>query len=426
MNLCVISCCRTLFKRFDIIVPVLTISPEVPSARYDSATQFSPPPPLQQQQQTTFSSHEDFYLVSSLLSPVEIPNIPQMASAGFVRLERKFVLGTFVPPGLMQRIMAKTFFQFGSDPSARHNPTQSSKNCWKNAFFQSFQSGRTSIIDVWVWLEVDKGFGGQVKIAGFGNLFSSQAVVAYLDFYCGAISEILFTFPELCSVNFISLCPVCATLHQRPDGQCGVFTNSDLRKLSDDLDGLKKCKLYGADYASVGKESENQMDEEEVQLMSWQDIRGRCRENGCNVRADLLTIIPRELLTTKTVAERHEQTISFLMEEIVRLSATPSTAIKKGICKIGIGYTTSDNVESFLNMVRSKRRKETENTQSEEAFPDSLFTIIDSEKASAVLTRVPWGKDGLEDRIVAISCEHFMSDLNKRVHLPKCPQGEEE
>ena len=371
---------------------------------------------------------DEYFLVASLLTPVDTPCIPQYAAAGYVKLERKFILDRFVPPGLMQRIMAKTFFQFGTDPTAKHNPSPSAKNCWKNAFFQSFQSDVFSVIDIWVWLQAGKGLGGEIRIAGFGNIFVSQQVLAYMDRYSSAITEILSTFPGLCCVTEVALCPVC-TMHQRAEEQCGIFTAREIQRLREDLRNLEVTAGVGGGATprrkravSVGSDGMSDismcMDEP---LMSWRHLRARCSANGCNVSADLLTRIPPELMTKRGIVERSEQTIAFLMEEIVRLSAVPSASVKHCICKVGIGYTLTSNVDQFKEDLRSGRMFGP--NASGDGGSRHLYTKICTVRASGVLISEPSADAAAMQIPVVISCEHFMTDLEFKNHLPHCPEG---
>lgn len=459
--------CRTLFKRFDIIIPVHTYSRFSHSADGNNHTSdfaycededshdppvLSRPPSLTQQGSS--SSQEDFYLVSTLLSPVETPLIPQYAAAGYVKLDRKFVLEKFVPPGLMQRIMAKTFFQFGTDPSAKHNPAPSSKNCWKNAFFQSFHSNKFSVIDIWVWLEEGKGLGGQVRIAGFGNLFVTQEVIAYMNRYSSAVYEILSTFPGLCYVSEVTMCPVCS-MHQRAPDNCGIFTERDITKLQHDLNDIvsqtscaqsttpqrQRATSTSSVMSDLTNHAEDQHKSEDQQMLSWRQLRARCSKNGCNVSADLLVRVPPVLLGRKSVSERSEQTIAFLLEEIVRLSAVPSTNIEPCICKIAICYTLTSNVEVFkenmakrttTNLTCGASPIEDMITQSDrivaacdvKEIRKELFTKIGDQRSSGVLASIPAKEPG-DKTCVVITCEHFMTDFETMKHAPGCPEGKQ-
>jgi hypothetical protein len=450
---------RTLFKRFDIIIPVHTHAHPTFTASlvdgedddFPEPSRLSRPPSLTQQ---ASSAHEDFYLVATLLSPIEKSLIPQYAAAGYVKLDRKFVLEKFVPPGLMQRIMAKTFFQFGTDPTAKHNPAPSSKNCWKNAFFQSFQSRTFSVIDIWVWLEEGEGLGGQVRIAGFGNMFVSQEVIAYMDRYSGAVCEILSTFPGLCYVNEVIMCPVCA-MHQRTSDKCGVFTEREVKKIQHDLDDIasKTCgelplarprrqRGYSVSSAVSDISAAHAEEDDEHQVLSWRQLRARCSKNGCHVSADLLVRVPPVLIGKKTVSERSEQTIAFLLEEIVRLSAVPSAEVHHCICKIALCYTYTPNWEVFkanLAMRRagggpslSRGQSGAEDMTTESGFVveagdveelcKHLYTSMGPERASGVLASVPVNYTG-EKAVVVLSCEHFMTDLETMIHVPNKPEG---
>ena len=157
------------------------------------------------QHQDPHSSDPDYFLIPSLLSSADVPSIPQYAAPGYVKLERRYVLDKFIPPGLLQRIMARTYFKYGST-----RLQDLTKNCWKYAFHQGFHG---DVIDIWVWLDTEANY---VRLVGFGNIFKSQEIIKRLDKYSQAVADILATFPVCLffpfPVIFSSGDRVCATL----------------------------------------------------------------------------------------------------------------------------------------------------------------------------------------------------------------------
>jgi hypothetical protein len=138
------------------------------------------------------NSDPDYFLIPSLLSPLNVPSIPQYAAPGYIKLERRYVLDKFIPPGLLQRIMARTYFRFGNTRLSFHDSVPLTKNCWKYAFYQGFHEPSCDVIDVWVWLDTEVN---QIRLVGFGNIFMSQEIIKRLDKYSEAVADILATFP---------------------------------------------------------------------------------------------------------------------------------------------------------------------------------------------------------------------------------------
>jgi hypothetical protein len=180
---------RSLLKKFDIIIP-LDISANKHTASQDA---------IDPQYDDYLTSEPDYFLIPSLLSPLNIPSIPQYAAPGYIKLERRYILDKFIPPGLLQRIMAKTYFRFGSTRLSLHDPLLLTKNCWKFAFHQCFQQTNCDVIDVWVWLDTKIN---QIRLVGFGNIFVSQEIINRLDKYSHAVTEILATFP-VCELIYL-------------------------------------------------------------------------------------------------------------------------------------------------------------------------------------------------------------------------------
>lgn len=148
--------------------------------------------PSNSQHQDPHDSDPDYFLIPSLLSPLNVPSIPQYAAPGYVKLERRYVLDKFIPPGLLQRIMARTYFKFGSTRLSFHDTALLTKNCWKYAFHQGFHETSCDVIDIWVWLDTEANC---VRLVGFGNIFMSQEIIQRLDKYSQAVADILATFP---------------------------------------------------------------------------------------------------------------------------------------------------------------------------------------------------------------------------------------
>lgn len=149
------------------------------------------------------TSDSDYFLIPSLLSNVDMPSIPQYAAPGYVKLERRFNLDKFIPPGLLQRVMARTYFKFGKTRLSVHDPRVLTKNCWKYAFHQGFLQPSCDVIDIWLWLDTDSH---QIRLVGFGNIFVAQEIIKRLDKYSQAVSDILASFPvcdsDIFSINF--------------------------------------------------------------------------------------------------------------------------------------------------------------------------------------------------------------------------------
>lgn len=167
---------RSLLMKFDIIIP-LDLSSS--SSSLNSAD-------------TELNTDSDYFLIPSLLSNLNVPSIPQYAAPGYLKLERRFNLDKFIPPGLLQRVMARTYFKFGTTRLSVHDPRVLTKNCWKYAFHQCFHHSSCDVIDIWIWLDMGSH---QIRLVGFGNIFVAQEIIRRLDKYSQAVSDVLATFP---------------------------------------------------------------------------------------------------------------------------------------------------------------------------------------------------------------------------------------
>lgn len=330
-----------------------------------------------------------YFLVPALIDLQAKPLIPKVAPSGMLKFENTFRLENFLPPGLLQRIMSRTYFRYGNRHNVARKSSQryrSNRNCWKSAFLQTFSSKRYGEISVWVWIQtepenfkqakqekfssdsasVNKSHPkrnsndskdilqsvetrGTVHISVFGNIFVCQELLKKLIFYSNIVSEVLSSFRSLCHVTQAMVCPVCSMEERRTD--YGEFSQEDLRQVSADLREISKQKEEARAHCQNGIDQSLASDGE-VSFEWTKSCRRRCPRQGCVVNPDYLVIIPPNLIRdrqTQSPLDQAQTTISFLMEEIVRLSSKPSAEILPSVCKVGIGFCKEEIFENFKN-----------------------------------------------------------------------------
>jgi hypothetical protein len=396
----------------------------------------------------------DYFLIPSLLSPLNVPSIPQYAAPGYIKLERRYVLDKFIPPGLLQRIMARTYFKFGSTRLSLHDPVLLTKNCWKHAFHQGFHEASCDVIDVWVWLDTEVN---QIRLVGFGNIFMSQEIIKRLDKYSQAISDILATFPVsfhshvaphfsfsslfcvcfswqgLCNMGEVVICPVCI-MHQRSIPQCGSFTSDEILSLKKTLKHLEyhhnpatptpasDLDLGPAPHSksrtrsrSVDSEcSETQNPDHSGDLLTWRHMKLTCHKHLCGVDSNLLVTIPQALYVQKNFDQHSEFTIEFLMEELVRLTSVPSSTLENCVCKVGHAISLSSNFDKCVKSIQDYYSNGT--VPKEDSL--SLFASI-NDQASGVFVSLPstHPTEANTSIKVVLGCEHVM---HKKRESPGC------
>ena len=379
-----------------------------------------------------------YFLVPALVDLDEDPVIPQVAPSRHIKLERTFELENFLPPGLLQRIMSRTYFRYGNKVNqTAHNGRhfmsyqKSERNCWKDAFLQSFTSKRDyGEISVWVWLEKESSktcehppapahsnganyeakrrqksspkveIQGTIHISVFGHIFACQEILKKLNFYADIVSDVLWNFRSLCHVKEAFICPICLMEERRLD--CGKFSREDLSEISSDLITISKGKeRYLRTHAK---------DSTIDSTFEWaKSCQRRCPRQGCIVSPEYLVTIPLNLYESNIVSplDQAQSTISFLMEEIVRLSSMPSSTIVNSVCKVGVGCCKIEKYKKFRLGEISR-------------LDDIYFPPNRENMATGAVIDISHGFETLEqcgfvdlcdENVFVVSCEHFISDI---------------
>mgnify|MGYP003385186108 CR=1 FL=1 len=391
-----------------------------------------------------------YFLVPALIDLAAEPLIPKVAPSGQIKFEKTFRLENFFPPGLLQRIMSRTYFRYGnrhnvreSHPYAVHTSNRqqhhmsyqrSVRNCWKSAFLQSFYCKDYGEISVWVWIEkgpenqknekvrIDSGSTnkksksyncksnpqivetrGTVHISVFGNIFVCQELLKKLNFYSDIVSEVLTSFRSLCHVTQAMVCPVCSMEERRAD--YGEFSQRDLREVSAELRKISQAKAEATSRSQSGHTSEN---EGRVSFEWAKTCRQRCPRQGCVVNPDYLVLIPPNLIRdslTQSPLDQAQTTISFLMEEIVRLSSKPSADILNSVCKVGIGFCKKERFVNFKNgdctplLLHFPKLKHL-----------ATGAVLDICSSGGARAQGSGDKDLCGDDIFVVTCEHLMQN----------------
>lgn len=306
----------------------------------------------------------DYFLIPALVEETEKLDVPTVAPRGSIKLETVFRLENFLPPGLLQRIMSQTFFQYGNNISERQKEYYlksgeeksyqcSAKNYCKSSFLQTFES-RQGEISVWVWIEkgacttheigtASKSDGlktdidgsrlveirGTVHISVTGNILLVQDLVKKLNFYSEVVADILSPHRALCHVSQMMVCPGCS-MKERTLNNCGEFSLVEIADLDNELNEISRRKL-----------NHNSSSSQSVSFEWMKRCRRRCSRHTCLVNPEHLTVIPSILYddtAIRTDLEKSEATINFLMEEVIRLSSKPTVEIMNSVCKVGVGF----------------------------------------------------------------------------------------
>jgi hypothetical protein len=213
------------------------------------------------------------------------------------------------------------------------------------------------------------------------------------------------------------VCPVC-TMHQRSPDQCGSFSADDILQLKKTLKQMEHKLLQHQSHPhsapapkrmrSTSVDSECSDDapytDHTQDLLSWRGLKRVCRKNLCGVDSNLLVAVPKPLYTETSLSRRSEFTIEFLMEELVRLSSVPSSAVENCVCKVGHSFSLSSNVADCLRAIQ-----EAQSTGRLTAETPPLYANI-TDQASAVYVSIPSPDLGSANSPlkVVLSCEHMI------------------
>jgi hypothetical protein len=218
-------------------------------------------------------------------------------------------------------------------------------------------------------------------------------------------------------------------MHQRSPDHCGSFTADDILQLKKTLKQMEQNLMHHQSLPQISSVAttapkrvrSNSMDSEcsdvvsytdhTNDLLSWRGLKRVCRKNSCGVDSNLLVSIPRSLYTHTNLSRRSEFTIEFLMEELVRLSSAPSSAIENCVCKVGHAFSLSLNVTSCLNAIHEAHSTGRAPTET----PPSLYANI-TDQASAVYVSVPAPNPSSDlanvvssgSLKVVVGCEHMI------------------
>jgi hypothetical protein len=153
-------------------------------------------------------------------------------------VERRFKFRRFVPPGIVQRIMAELYFDGGNGRQVMI----SDNLCWRNSFCQylgnySVESDRyEKPARILVVLEKIRDHRQQhkeshLRIIGYGLFIHYPSILESLTHYCEVVeSKILSKYLGVLQYELTFVCPMCVT-KSVPESAVGEFFPDNLRKL---------------------------------------------------------------------------------------------------------------------------------------------------------------------------------------------------
>ena len=321
-------------------------------------------------------------------------------------MERRFRLFRFIPPDLIPRIIACSDRFVKRSPIAS-NSFESGNRLWKSAFSQKHGG-----IQIWLWLEdftdssmSDKagvegaGRRAVIRIAGFGSIFKHKAIATLLEKYGDAVSHVLKEFPGLCHLSQTVVCPMCM-MAQHEDEDCGEFQHFELQKQLETISLEDSHYLQSTvDSATLGKIRRFEL----------------CPLRQCNVPIEYLLDCSEvedsssiqekgRLHDSQALVKQMDQSLNYLMSEIIRLSAVPSVKVEKSFASVAIAIVNSAEMKRFRDWVSSPDRSIVD--------PPNVQTRI-TNFASGSFCKIP-STFPKEEATVVLSCAHFCINTDNK------------
>ena len=257
------------------------------------------------------------YLLPSLLVVAEIEVPKNLYTSGYIKLERQFRLDIFMPPGIIQRILAKSS-SYDSDSFLNID----NSTYWAKSFKRTFFSPSYGAIDIYLNLVEDNGCLGVITVIGIGHFTSTQTINILMDRMCKIVSDELNKYPGLCKVELSVVCPICTMKQQGKHS--GSFSSDEIKSLG--------RKLLS--------ETEPKFSREDNFLSS---CRLYCSRRNCCVTPDLLMTIPDSRFKDLDKKSNADDQFTSLKDNLIQLSLPPIDGVKNAVCKVMFGFV-DDNV----------------------------------------------------------------------------------
>ena len=316
---------------------------------------------------------EDCYLIPSLLPVVTNRPVPHPPKE-YVHLEYRYAMPGFIPPGLMENIMAKMYFNSSLSETV-------AKQCSRNRFFQQYVTPNLGNIKVLIMLDRESACESKpttiLRIIGIGTALAAQLVLDHLRIFDNVVSQTLDNYYGICNSERLTICPLCV-LAQRDFADCGTYNQYH-------IDALDSSLLRLTTHSD--KTARN----------SWRRCKIPCSKHGCEVSPELLTCVPRELIEHLSLQQRSENMLEFFMEEVIRLQSVSSTVVTGAVCRVMYGIVSESEYNKAV------------------AFCDgATLNVFIRSKCSGVATYISANQD-----VYILSCEHFVTDRSR--YYPELP-----
>lgn len=310
----------------------------------------------------------DCYLIPSLLPVVSNRSVPHPPKE-YVHLEYRYVMPGFVPPGLMENIMAKMYFNTSLSETVV-------KQCSRNRFFQRYITPNLGDIKVLIMLDRECVYQSQpitiLRIIGIGTALAAQLVLTHLRVFDNVVTQTLDNYYGVCNSERQTICPLCV-LAQRDIADCGTYSLHH-------IDALDASLLRLTSHSS--KTARN----------SWRQYKLPCSKHGCEVNPELLTCIPRELIEHLSPQQRSENMLEFFMEEVIRLQSVSSSVVTGAVCRVMYGVVCEEEYDEILTLGGK-----------------TTLNILIHSRCTGVATYINSNQD-----VYILSCEHFVTDRSRR------------
>ena len=193
---------KVLYEYYGVIIPV-EYTPDR-SLEFDSSI-------------ITDKLHCQYYILPALLENLENSSIKMPAShyPAFSKFQRVYEFYSFIPPGLIQKLVARVYFENNIKPDEN--------KIWKNAFSQMIlnsksENGKCALAYMTAFLDSDAAVK-KLILTVYGSCMDYSDLLKNLDRYCTIVTSILDNYCGFSAFLLLAPCPFCDLRTSRTDGE---------------------------------------------------------------------------------------------------------------------------------------------------------------------------------------------------------------